>query len=153
MLRKSLFWGLTLMLGAVLVWLIINGRKEEARQAAAPTEIVQTARLSPTRVVAPKDLAIVASNALGAIKTGKSEPIGPIEIRNNGRIAYHAVMLRLACLDSNGKVLDTKSRLVPDTIQPGQSLTVSDFAPENVPAQAVRYRISIAYSNLGPAPG
>jgi hypothetical protein len=141
------------MLGAVLVWLIINGRREEARQAAAPTEVVQTARLSPTRVVAPKELEIVASQAAGALNPGKSEPIGPIEIRNNGTIAYHAIMLRLECLDSDGKVLDTKSHLVPDTIQPGQSFTINDFAPENVPARAVRYRISIAYSELGPAQG
>jgi hypothetical protein len=153
MIRRSLFWGLTLMLGAVLVWLIINGRKEEARQATAPAEVVKTASLSPTRVVAPKDLEIVASNAMGAIKASRSEPIGPIAIRNNGKISYHAIMLSLAYLDGNDRVLDTRSRLVPDTIQPGQSFTVSDFPLEDVPARAVRYRISIAYSNFGPAPG
>ena len=68
MLRRSLFWGLTLMLGAVLVWLIINGRREEARQAAGPTEVVKTANLSATRVAAPSDLEVVGSSVEASTK-------------------------------------------------------------------------------------
>ncbi len=153
MLRRSLFWGLTLMLSAVLVWLIINGRKEEARLASAPSEVVQTAKLSPTRAIAPSDLEVAESNVVRTNREDTPELLGPVAIRNRGHVAYHGTMLRLQCLDSSGKVVDTRTRLAPDTIAPGQSITITDITLEKVPRSTIRYHISIAFSDLGPAPG
>lgn len=152
MLRRSLFWGLTLMLGAVLVWLIINGRKEEARLASAPSEVVQTARLSATRAIAPGDLEVAEAEVGRINRETALEQLGPVVIRNRGSVAYHGTMLRLQCLDSAGKLLDTRTHLAPDTIAPGQNITVGGIALEKVPHSTFRYRISIAYSDLGPAP-
>lgn len=152
MLRKSLFGGLTLMLCAVLVWLVINGRKEESRLAAGPAEIVQTAKTSSTRVMAPGDLEVTESRA--GIPTGSAQriAIGRIAISNRGKISYHDVMLRISCLGSGGSVLNTQNRLVEGTIQPGQTLTVDDIVVADPPRGAVRCTVSILYSDLGPAP-
>lgn len=150
MFRRSLFWGLTLMLVAVLVWLIINGRKAETRLAAAPAEVIQTARLSATRVIAPNDLEPAETNVARQAAAGQ---VGPITIRNRGNVAYHGTMLRLQCLDAGGKIVDARSRLVPETIAPGQSVTIDPWTLADVPRSVVRYRIVVAYSDLGPAPG
>jgi hypothetical protein len=157
MFRKSIFLGLMLMLGAVLVWLILKARKEEAQTARAPVEIVRTARLSPTRAIGPKDLDATESrveiipSGRGQTKTAGRSAHAHVVIRNHGTVAYRDIMLKLTCLGGNGKVIDTRTRLVPETIQPGQTLTVNDMAIENLPNDTVRCRISILYSDLGPA--
>ncbi len=152
MVRRSLFWGLTLLLVAVLVWLIINGRKEESRRASAPSEVVQTAKLSPTRAVAPSDLEVAEPDAARTNRGDLPDQLGPVAIHNRGSVAYHGTMLRLRCLDSSGKVLDTRTLLVPETIAPGQTITVGPIALEKVPHGTVRYHIGIAFSDVGTAP-
>jgi hypothetical protein len=148
MLRRSLMLGLTLMLGVVLVWLIINGHKEEVRQKAAPTEIVKDAGLSATRVVAPTDLEVSESRPPGAANT--KTPAG-VEIRNRGKLAYRNIMLQVTCLGADGKVLDTRTRLVVETVAPGQSLTLSDLALESIPRGTARFGFSILYGDLDAA--
>jgi len=148
MLRKSLFLGLTLMLGAILVWLVINGRKEEVRQVAVPSEIVKTARLSPTRIVAPADLEVSESPTQGPPKTGA---LGAVAIRNRGKVAYHNVLLQIACLANDGKILDTRTRLVVESVPPGQSITLADVALDNIPKGTIRFGLSIVYCDLGAA--
>jgi hypothetical protein len=150
MFRKALFGGLTLMLAAVLVWLIIKGRQEEARQAAAPKEIFKTAKSSATRVVAPNDLDAIDPSGSG--RTPKAGTLGQVTIRNRGNSTYHNVMLKVSYLDGAGNVLDTKNRLVLDTIEPGQDFAVGEISAENAPKGTSRCSVSILYSELGPAP-
>ncbi len=152
MVRRSLFWGLTLMLGAVFIWLIINGRKEEMRQTAAHAEVVQTAQLSATRVVGTGDLEIVDSDVKGVRKDEDKETLGPIMIRNRGNLPYHNALLRLQCLDASGKIVDTRTWNFAGTFPPGQSVTIPEITLDKVPRASVRMRISIAYSDLGAAP-
>ncbi|MGA2260103.1 MAG: hypothetical protein ABSH28_01565 [Acidobacteriota bacterium] len=152
MIRKSIFWGITLMLGTVLVWLVIQGRREETKQAAAPTEIVQTAKASPTRIFAPGDLEVGESREGVTSKQATPAPIGKIEIRNHGKVAYHDIMLKLTCLGGGGKVLDAQTRLIPGTIEPAQVLALSDLTFEGIPRGTVRYDFSILYCDFGPAP-
>jgi hypothetical protein len=157
MFRKSIFLGLMLMLGTVLVWLILKARKE-AQTPGTPVEIVRTAKSSPTRVIGPQDLDVAESRmeippaGRGQTKTAERSSHAYVVIRNHGTVAYHDFMLKLTCLGSNGKVIDTQTRLVPGTIQPGQTLTVDDIAIDNLPEGTVRCHISILYSDLGPAP-
>lgn len=135
------------MLGAVLVWLIISGRKEEAKQAAAgTTEALKDAKLSATRIVAPGDLEAVESDSAGT-ETNQAALV----IRNRGSLPYHGVLLQVSCLGNKGEVLATKIRLVPDTIPPGQSVTVKGPVIEEAAPGTVRYGISIVYADLGPA--
>jgi hypothetical protein len=155
--RKSIFLGLMLMLGTVLVWLILRARKE-AQVPGTPVEIVRTAKSSPTRVIGPHDLDAAESRVeilpagRGQMKTAGRSSHVHVVIRNHGTVAYHDFMLKLTCLGSNGKVIDTQTRLVPGTIQPGQTLTVDDIAIDNLPEGTARCRISVLYSDLGSSP-
>ena len=158
MLRKSIFLGMTILLGAVLVSLVLSGRKEEKRLASAPSEIVRTAKATPTRSMAPGDLDVGESKVeLVAPDRNHKNAAGPVArcqlvIRNHGQIAYHDVMLRLQCLGSSGKDLDYRTQLVPETIQPGQILTIRDVTIEKIPPGTARCLLSVFYANLGPAP-
>ncbi|MBP1624567.1 MAG: hypothetical protein H6Q07_2587, partial [Acidobacteria bacterium] len=53
MIRKSLFWGLTLVLVVALISLIVRGRRLEKQQAGKSVEVVQESEPSPIRVLAP----------------------------------------------------------------------------------------------------
>jgi hypothetical protein len=151
MLRKTIFGGLTVLLAAALVWLIINGRREEARIAAAPTEVVKTARSSSTRIVAPKDLVAVTTPDPG--EAGASaHSLGRVEIQNRGSHTYHNVMLRFTYLAGSGKLLDSQTQLVQGTIEPGQTFFAGRISTDNAPSGASSCNVSILYSELGPAP-
>jgi len=158
MFRKSVFLGMMVLLGAVLVSLVISGRKEEQRKATVPTEIVKTAKATATRSMAPEDLDVgeskVQLTAASRNQSGAAEPraLCQLVIRNRGRIAYHDLALKLQCLGSSGKQLGQLTQLVPETVQPGQVLTISDVMIDKLPAGTARCTLSVLYANLGPAP-
>jgi hypothetical protein len=158
MFRKWLFLGMMILLGAVLVSLVLRGRNEEKRLAAATTEIVKTAKRTPTRSMAPTDLDI-GDSKVEITAPGPNRKAGALTgarcdlvIRNLGQIAYHDVMLKLQWLGNNGRDLKFHTQLVPETIQPGQVLNIQDVRIEQIPAGTARCTLSILYANLGPAP-
>jgi hypothetical protein len=149
MLRKALFGGLTVILAVVLVWLIIRGRQQEARLAAAQGEVFKTARSSSTRAVAPRDLeAVIAPEAAGSGTPLRS--LGKVRIRNTGSRTYHNVMLMLAYVGTGDRILSTRNQLVPDAIGPGQTLTAGEISSDNAPGGTMRCNVSILYSEFGP---
>jgi len=158
MFRKWIFLGLMIMLGSVLVMLVVQGRREEAKQAKGPTEKVMTAKSTSTRVIAPKDLDLAGSKveisapATGKGKNSERSALCRIVIRNRGRISYRDVMLKLTCVGSGGKILESRTQLVPSTIPPGQEVTVPEVAIDNLPQGTVRCGLSILYSDIGAAP-
>jgi hypothetical protein len=159
MFRRSIFWGLTLMLGTLLVWLVVRARKQEAQIAMvpAPTEIVRSAKSSPTRVIAPKDLDAgesqveFASMVSGAPKSGGRSALLHVVIRNRGAVPYRNVMLKLTWVGTSGKAIDSQTHLVPGTIEPGQTLNDGEVALEGVPSGSVKCTIAILHSDLGQA--
>jgi hypothetical protein len=159
MFRKSIFWGLTLMLGTLLIWLVVRARKQEAQIAAAPApvEIVRSAKTSPTRVIAPRDLDAgesqveFASMVSGAPKSGGRGALLHVVIRNRGAVPYHNVILKLTWVGASGKAIDSQTHLVPDTIEPGQTLNEGDVALEGVPKGSVKCTIAILRSDMGKA--
>jgi hypothetical protein len=158
MFRKSIFLGLTVMLSAVLIVLAIKARREETRAASVPAESLKTAHSTATRVIAPNDLAVAESKGGILTVAGKESPVKKpgaryqVTIRNSGRVAYHDTMLKFTCLRNDGKTLDTRSHLLPETIQPGQSLGLSDITLERLPRGTARCSISIVCASIGPAP-
>ncbi len=149
MIRKSLFWGLTIVLLAALVNLIIRGRRLEKQQAAQAQQTVQQSKPSPTRVLSPQDLEIV----------NRAMPLDPrhtsipgFEIRNDGSVAYSQIQLKFSYLDRRGKVLLTKNHLLAQTLKPGATLKVPDLPAEGIPADAVSVELSISHADIGPAP-
>ena len=146
------------LLGGVLVTLILKGRRQEAQNAAAPTEIVKTARSTATRMMAPDDIDVsqsrveIVSADKGSRKSASRRALCRLVVSNRGTIPYHDVMLRLSCLDRGGKVLDTLMQPVPETILPGKTLTVEDVSIEGVSAAAAGCRFAVVYASLGEAP-
>jgi hypothetical protein len=162
MFRRSLFLGLTLMLAAVLVYLVIQGKRQEKVKQSTPhpVEIVRESTPSLTRVLSPEGLAIVESKMELVAGNPQADPAEPAGItathrfllRNSGRAAYHSVGLKLTYFGRGNKVLET--RIVPavEPMQPGQERSISELKVEHVPSGSVRCEAKIAYADLEPAP-
>ena len=149
MFRKALFGGLTVMLAAVLIRLIIQGRRQETRLAAATGEIVKAARSSSTRVIAPKDLVV----SLNQPPEGSGQPVrsfGKVTIRNESNRTYRNVMLRLSFAGTDGKILGTRNHLVTDIIGPAQIFAAGEISPDGAPGGAARCEARILYSEFLP---
>ena len=156
MLRKSLFWGLTVVLVAALVSLIVQGRRLEKQQAGGKVmEVIQESRPSPTRILAPRDLEIVqqkmllekASDGKSQHQTARHE----MEILNKGTVAYGRVQLNFEYLDRSGKLLATGNHVVEEAILPGTALRLADIIVEGLPVAIADCRTAIVYAELGPA--
>jgi len=146
MIRKSLFWGLTLVLVVALVSLIIRGRRLEKQEAAQAIEAVRQSQPSPTRVLAPQDLEIEGSTMQ---KSPGSVALHEVEIHNNGSVSYNRIELEFIYLDRAGKVLVTKTHsLERADIKPGQSFTATGIRIEGVPASAARFRASLLFADM-----
>jgi len=156
MVRKSLFWGLTLVLVVALINLIIRGRRLEKLQASQLVEVVKEAKPTPTRVLAPKDLEIVQSalrlEGVGGGKIESQTARHEIEIHNKGTVPYATIQLDLNYLDHSGKVLATLTQAVKQVILPGATLKIADIRIDGAPLSAVNSRVTIAYADIGDRP-
>jgi hypothetical protein len=162
MFRKSLFLGLTMMLAAALVYLVIQGRRQEKQRqtTSRPVEIVRESPPSLTRVIAPDDIGIIESKMELGSPGAQAGPAGSagvtathhFVIRNNGRTAYHSFVLKLSYIGHQEKVLETRMVPVAEMLQPGQVRSIAEIKVENVPAGATRCIAKIASADLEPAP-
>jgi hypothetical protein len=153
MIRKSLFWGLTLILVIALVNLIIRGRRLEKQQASRLAEVIQESKATSTRVLAPRDLEIVRS------KMQLEEEVGgrirsqtawhEIEICNDGKIPYSGIQLSFDYLDSRGKLLATRTYSIVQTILPGATLKLVDITVDGLPVSTANSHVVIAYADIG----
>ncbi len=146
MIRKSVFWGLTLVLVVALVSLVLRGRKfEKQQQAARSAEFVQPSKPTSTRVLAPTDLEIV--NSTMHLQPGHAA-MPEIEIRNNGTVSYSRVELKFVYVDGAGKTVSTKTHSLDQTIGPGKSIKVTNLPAEGIPASATRFQASVLFADL-----
>ncbi len=162
MFRRSLFLGLTAMLASVLVYLVIQGRRQDKLQRTIPrpVEIVRESTPSLTRVLSPEDLDIVESKMELAAASPQADPAKragvtathQFVLRNNGRAAYHSVGLKLSYLGRGNKVLETRMVPAAELLQPAQARLISELKVEHVPSGTVRCEAKIAYADLEPAP-
>jgi hypothetical protein len=111
MLRRSLFWGLTVVLIAALAGLILRGRRLEKTQAQQPTAVVHNYKASATRVLAPAELEILSAS----MKVAGSTAHNQIDIRNNGKLPYREIQLKIFYLDDSGKMLAVRTHSVAET--------------------------------------
>ncbi len=146
MIRKSLFWGLTLVLVAALVSLIIRGRRLEKQQAEISMEVIEQSQASPIRVLQPDDLRIESSTMQ---REGAHTALHEIQIRNTGTVPYGGIHLAFVYLDSSGKVLFTRTHpLGSAKILPGQTYAAPGIRVEEVPAAATKFQISILSADM-----
>jgi hypothetical protein len=156
MMRKSLFWGLTLILIAVIVNLMIRGRRLEKERAGQVVEAIQESKPSPTRVLGPRNLEIVRSKMIveneSDIKRQSYTARYEIEIQNSGSVPYGEICLGFTYLDGKGNILATKTRSINRTLMPGADLTISDIMIDDIPATTTNSRATIVYADIGRAP-
>ncbi len=141
MFRKYLFLGLTAMLGAVFVYLVVQSRRAERRVISpGPVEIVRTSRPSATRAIAPADL----SAGMCRVSGSGIE----VQIRNGGRSSYHNIMLQLSFLAKNNSPLGTRKQLVRDTVPGGGMISASGIQLQDLPAGAARCTAQVLYADI-----
>ncbi len=146
MIRKSLFWGLTLVLVVALVSLIIRGRRMEKEEAAQPAEVVRQAPPSPTRVLAPQDLEIVSSTL--QLRPDHTA-VHAVEIRNHGSVTYTGILLRIDYQDRAGKTIASKTySRVNFSIPPGLASKMEDIVIKDVPVTAEKAQIQIQHADM-----
>ncbi len=159
MVRRSLFLGLTGMLGAVLVYLVVQGRKENKlqQQNVPPSEVIRQSRPSLTRIIAPQDLHIVDSrmelSPAGPASSGAGSLVDQhrIVIRNEGEIRFRSFRIRVTYLGRGDNVLGTRNHEVREEIQPGGTYS-GDMLIEDVPAGASKSEVKILSADMESPP-
>jgi hypothetical protein len=153
MIRKYLFWGLTLVLVVALVNLIIRGRRLEKQQVDRLVEVVQDSEPTATRVLRPQDFEILQSKMLLEQEPGSKKQSRTarheIEIRNKGKVSYSGIQLSFDYLDRSGRALGTKTRAVVQTILPGATLKIAEIKVDGIPISTVDSRVAIVYADIG----
>ena len=140
MFRKSLFLGLMALLGAVLVSLIVQGRRQEKKQAATRVvEIVKQFKPTPTIIIAPQDLEIVIVS-----------PDNPARfaIRNQGAVTYSNPEVEFAYLGRDGRVLQNQTVKIDKVIPPGQEVSVENAVSGRIPEGTKRTLLKIRSAEL-----
>jgi len=154
MLRKSIFLSLIALVVLAITWTIVRPmRRGQAREVA-----VKQSKPTPTRLLQPTDLEIATSNleltmprGLGAQKPGAGKRVAGkhnLLIRNSGEVSYRNVMLAISYVDAAGKTLETRNLIVPDSMMPGKSTSVSGLAMESVPCRTVSCVVTILYADI-----
>ena len=151
MARKYLFWGLTLVLVAVLVFLIVQGRRLEKQNAGRQGEIIQNSVPTATRAFSPKDIQILQSDMKleeNADESGKFKIAEHgIELHNSGSVSYGKIELRFDYLDRSRKVLAGRRYSVIQTISPGSTLELA-VRIDDVPLQTADFRVAVLYADI-----
>jgi hypothetical protein len=152
MIRRSLFWGLTLVLIVALISLVIRSRRLEKEQAQQMVEVVRESRATPTRVFAPLDLQITQARMQLKNEPGNQVIVRAarheIEIRNSGNVPYSDIQLRFDYMSRNGRDLTTRTQLVQQKILPGATLDIPEIVITNIPASAVESKVAIISADL-----
>lgn len=153
-LRKYLFYGLTIILASVFIFLAVQGRRIETEQMQQVSEVVRNYAPTPTRVLGPHDLKILTPSMLlprGSENTGRQGDVRhKIEIQNSGNVTYSEIRLNLRCFDASGKVILTIPHNIKERIPPGETLLSPDISMHNIPAEATDCRPKIVYADIDP---
>ncbi len=144
MIRKAVFFGLTLVLVIAFVALVIRGRKLEQQQAQRPPEFLSESS-SPVRAFAPSDLDIVRLQMkLEHDGTARHE----FELSNKGSVTYQVVQLEFIYRDAGGSQVAAKRYSVSRILEPGRSAEIDDAVVSGVPLRAVSVHGRIVYAEL-----
>lgn len=143
MIRKSLFWGLTLVLVVALVSLILRGRKIEKQQASRAVSVTQESKSTPIKVLSPRELEIVDSTVQ---QNSRQAPGSAFGIRNNGAVPYSRIDVEFIFLDGRGRVTEKKRHLIDQTVMPGAEIKI---VKEALPASAAELKILILSAEIG----
>jgi hypothetical protein len=156
MFRRAIFWGLTLMLIAVIVSLVVRSRREEKKQAATAVELVRESRPTATRVISPQDLRVIESKM--NLKGPNDKPLEKdsptatahhqVIVRNDGPAEYSGVQLKFTYVGSEENTLGSRTCIVTKPIPPRQTESLGDIVIEGVPSGSTACITRILYADL-----
>jgi hypothetical protein len=152
MIRKSFFWGLTLVLIIALISLIVRSRRLEKQQVGKSEGVIQESKPTPTRVLAPQDLEIVQlllrlekeSDGKNQSQTAWHE----MEIHNKGKVSYSSILLAINYVDRGGKLLATKNHYIKKIIIPRDVLKLADIKITGLPVHTASCRVEITCADI-----
>jgi len=154
MFRRSIFLGLMVLLGSVLVYMVLSARRQEKRISSPPTEIIRKSKPSATRVLAPPDLQITDSTTEILPPSAGSGPVSGIvarhsvTVRNQGTSHYTGFMLRFDYLAASGNSVETRSHQVSQDLPPGATVRLQEVLMEGLPAKVRRCSVGLAWADL-----
>lgn len=154
MMRRSLFFGLTLILVLAFTFISLRGCKQEEAALEQPTETTEESAASATRALKPLDLEITRSKTVLERSSGSDTKKSlrarhEVDVFNRGSVPYKELMLHFAYLSSNGKSLEERDHSIAKTILPGAVLKLSDIRMDGISESAADARVSIIYADIG----
>lgn len=144
--RRYLFWGLTLMLAAVLASLVMQSRRRETARAKGSPEIVRVAPATPTRLVRPADLELVDPRV--ELAAGARVAEYTAAVLNKGTVPYRDPMLELTCTDRAGRVVESRRHKLDGVMLPGKALAAERVREESLPAAAARCTVAVLWAEI-----
>ena len=155
MIRRSLFFGLTLILMLGFIFLTLRGCRQEEEPAGLPEETVEKSEATAVRALKPADLEIVRSKMVLERNAGTARASfsarHEIEIFNRGNVPYKKIQLNFVYLSRTGKVLESRTHSIDQIILPGATLKLTDIRMVGLSESASESRVSIIYADIGNA--
>jgi hypothetical protein len=155
MIRRSLFFGLTLILILAFALLSIRGCQQQEEPAGRSTEIIKQSESSATRVLKPQDLEIIHSKiVLERSADAEKSTLSArheIEIFNRGSVPFQDIRLKFVYTSRAGGNIETKDYSVSKTISPGSTLKLTDIMIGGLPKSAADARVTILFADIANA--
>jgi hypothetical protein len=141
------------MLGFIV--LAMRSCRQEEEPAGLPEETVQKSEATAVRALKPTDLEIVRSKMVLETNAGTAKPSfsarHEIEIFNRGNVPYKEMRLNFVYLSRTGRVLETRTHSIGQTIVPGATLKLTDIRVDGFSELAAESKVSIVYADMGNA--
>ena len=154
MFRRQIFYGITLILIIVVVFLLMRGRSaEKEQQTAQNVKMTEVASATPSRVraILPRDLEIVSAEVSWTRDSGEKDTVTAshnISIRNTGGAFFVSLWIRMEYIDEKGRPVEIRTHEVKESVLPGETLSISDIIIDGLPAAALDFHTTILSADL-----
>ena len=154
MFRRQLFYGITLILLVVIIFLLMRGRSAEKERVTQNIKVEQVAteQPSPVRVIPPRDLEIIETEVSwtrNPDEKNASSARHDITISNAGNGDYASLRLRMDYIDKAGGIVENRIHEINEALPSGGTLRISDIAIDGLPEAASDVRVAILSADLG----
>ena len=153
MFRRQLFYGITLVLLVVIIFLLLRGRSAEKNRATQSKKIEQISseQPSPVRAILPRDLEIVDAGVSWTRNPDEKDASvarHDITISNIGSGSYVSLLLRMEYINEAGRPVESRTHEVKEALPPGGKLRLTEIAIDGLPDVASDFRVTILSADL-----
>ena len=153
MFRRQLFYGITLVLLVVIIFLLLRGRSAEKNRATQNIKLEQISseQPSPVRAILPRDLEIVEAGVSwtrNPDEKNASVASHDITISNTGSGSYVSLLLRVEYINEAGRLVESRTHEVKEALPPGGKLRLTDITINGLPDVVSDFRAAILSADL-----